>query len=209
MVIGPTPPGTGVIAAAWAAHSAVAQSPTRRPSGRRLMPTSMTTLSFDTQSPRTISGRPAAATGGSARRPGGQVAGAGVGDGDGGVGVGQQGGHWFADQDEERPERSGRSVSGRQTNGLPADQRRRHRHRRPLPHPPDLAAECRRAGLLVAAAGRPEMVRGDWVSNDSVVIDVGINRLPDGRLVGDCATAECAAHAAAGSPRCRAEWVFR
>jgi methylenetetrahydrofolate dehydrogenase (NADP+)/methenyltetrahydrofolate cyclohydrolase len=44
------------------------------------------------------------------------------------------------------------------------------------------------------------MVRGDWVSNDSVVIDVGINRLPDGRLVGDCATAECAAHAAAITP---------
>ncbi len=64
----------------------------------------------------------------------------------------------------------------------------------------DLAAECRRAELLVVAAGRAEMVRGDWVSNDSVVIDVGINRLPDGRLVGDCATAECAAHAAAITP---------
>jgi methylenetetrahydrofolate dehydrogenase (NADP+)/methenyltetrahydrofolate cyclohydrolase len=64
----------------------------------------------------------------------------------------------------------------------------------------DLAAECRRAELLVAAVGRPEMVRGDWVANDAVVIDVGINRLPDGRLVGDCATAECAAHAAAITP---------
>jgi methylenetetrahydrofolate dehydrogenase (NADP+)/methenyltetrahydrofolate cyclohydrolase len=64
----------------------------------------------------------------------------------------------------------------------------------------DLAAECRRAEVLVVAAGRAEMVRGDWVSNDSVVIDVGINRLPDGRLVGDCATAECAAHAAAITP---------
>ena len=64
----------------------------------------------------------------------------------------------------------------------------------------DLAAECRRAELLVAAVGRAEMVRGDWVANDAVVIDVGINRLPDGRLVGDCATAECAAHAAAVTP---------
>jgi methylenetetrahydrofolate dehydrogenase (NADP+)/methenyltetrahydrofolate cyclohydrolase len=44
------------------------------------------------------------------------------------------------------------------------------------------------------------MVRGEWVANDAVVIDVGINRLPDGRLVGDCATAECATHAAAITP---------
>ena len=64
----------------------------------------------------------------------------------------------------------------------------------------DLAAECRRAEVLVAAVGRAEMVRGDWVANEAVVIDVGINRLADGRLVGDCATAECAAHAAAITP---------
>jgi methylenetetrahydrofolate dehydrogenase (NADP+)/methenyltetrahydrofolate cyclohydrolase len=64
----------------------------------------------------------------------------------------------------------------------------------------DLAAECRRAEILVAAVGRAEMVRGDWVANDAVVIDVGINRLPDGRLVGDCATAECAVHASAITP---------
>ena len=61
----------------------------------------------------------------------------------------------------------------------------------------DLAAECRRAELLVVAVGRAEMVRGDYVANDAVVIDVGINRLADGRLVGDCATAECATAAAA------------
>jgi methylenetetrahydrofolate dehydrogenase (NADP+)/methenyltetrahydrofolate cyclohydrolase len=64
----------------------------------------------------------------------------------------------------------------------------------------DLAAECRRAEVLVVAAGRAEMVRGDWVADGAVVIDVGINRLPDGRLVGDCVTAECAAHAAAITP---------
>jgi methylenetetrahydrofolate dehydrogenase (NADP+)/methenyltetrahydrofolate cyclohydrolase len=63
-----------------------------------------------------------------------------------------------------------------------------------------LAAECRRAEVLIAAVGRPEMVRGDWIADGSVVIDVGINRLLDGRLVGDCATAECAAHAAAITP---------
>ena len=64
----------------------------------------------------------------------------------------------------------------------------------------DLAAECRRAEILVAAAGRAEMVRGDWVAPGAVVIDVGVNRLPDGRLVGDVAFAECVGHAAAITP---------
>ncbi len=64
----------------------------------------------------------------------------------------------------------------------------------------DLAAECRRAEVLIAAVGRPEMVQGDWVSDGAAVIDVGINRLADGRLVGDCATAACAAHAAVITP---------
>lgn len=59
----------------------------------------------------------------------------------------------------------------------------------------DLAAECRRAEILVAAVGRAEMVRGDWVSPGACVIDVGINRLPDGRLVGDVAYDEVAGHA--------------
>lgn len=64
----------------------------------------------------------------------------------------------------------------------------------------DLRAECRRAEILVAAVGRPEMVRGDWIANDAVVIDVGINRTPDGHLVGDCAETECAAMASAITP---------
>jgi methylenetetrahydrofolate dehydrogenase (NADP+)/methenyltetrahydrofolate cyclohydrolase len=64
----------------------------------------------------------------------------------------------------------------------------------------NLAAECRRAEVLVAAVGRPEMVTGDWVTDGAVVIDVGINRLADGRLVGDCDTASCALHAAAITP---------
>jgi methylenetetrahydrofolate dehydrogenase (NADP+)/methenyltetrahydrofolate cyclohydrolase len=64
----------------------------------------------------------------------------------------------------------------------------------------DLAAECRRAEVLVAAVGRPEMVRGDWIAPGAVVIDVGINRLADGRLVGDVAFDEAAAVAGAITP---------
>jgi len=48
----------------------------------------------------------------------------------------------------------------------------------------DLAGVCRRADVLVAAVGVPELVRGDWVKEGAVVIDVGINRTADG-LVGD------------------------
>ncbi len=64
----------------------------------------------------------------------------------------------------------------------------------------DLPGECRRADVLVAAVGRPEMVRGSWVKPGATVIDVGINRLPDGRLVGDCAYDDCAAVAGAITP---------
>ena len=64
----------------------------------------------------------------------------------------------------------------------------------------DLPAECRRAEILVAAAGRAEMVRGDWIAPGAVVIDVGINRLADGKLVGDVAYAEAASHAGAITP---------
>jgi methylenetetrahydrofolate dehydrogenase (NADP+) / methenyltetrahydrofolate cyclohydrolase len=49
----------------------------------------------------------------------------------------------------------------------------------------DLEAHVGRADILVAAVGQPGMVRGEWVKPGAVVIDVGINRLPDGRLVGD------------------------
>jgi methylenetetrahydrofolate dehydrogenase (NADP+) / methenyltetrahydrofolate cyclohydrolase len=64
----------------------------------------------------------------------------------------------------------------------------------------DLPAECRRADILVAAVGRPEMVRGDWIAPGAAVIDVGINRLPDRRLVGDVAFAEAVGHAGAITP---------
>jgi methylenetetrahydrofolate dehydrogenase (NADP+)/methenyltetrahydrofolate cyclohydrolase len=63
----------------------------------------------------------------------------------------------------------------------------------------DLAAECRRAEILIAAVGRAEMVRGDWVAEGAVVIDVGINRGADG-LVGDVAFAEALPRAAAITP---------
>lgn len=49
----------------------------------------------------------------------------------------------------------------------------------------DLAAHTRRAEVLAVAAGRPTVVTGDMVRPDAVVIDVGVNRLPDGRLAGD------------------------
>ena len=64
----------------------------------------------------------------------------------------------------------------------------------------DLAAECARADIVVAAVGRAEMVRADWVKPSATVIDVGINRLADGRLVGDVAFDEVAAVAGAITP---------
>ena len=64
----------------------------------------------------------------------------------------------------------------------------------------NLPAECRRAEVLVAAIGRPEQVRGEWIAPGAVVIDVGINRLPDGRLVGDVGFAEALAVAGAITP---------
>jgi methylenetetrahydrofolate dehydrogenase (NADP+) / methenyltetrahydrofolate cyclohydrolase len=74
----------------------------------------------------------------------------------------------------------------------------------------DLAAVARRADILIAAVGQPEMVRGDWVKPGAIVIDVGINRRaeqgvdadgkPKTRLVGDVAYAEAAAVAAAITP---------
>ncbi|MDE2334806.1 MAG: bifunctional methylenetetrahydrofolate dehydrogenase/methenyltetrahydrofolate cyclohydrolase FolD [Rhodospirillales bacterium] len=64
----------------------------------------------------------------------------------------------------------------------------------------DLVTLCRRAEVLVAAIGRPEMVGGDWIAPSATVIDVGINRTADGRLVGDVAYAEAAAVAGAITP---------
>ncbi len=64
----------------------------------------------------------------------------------------------------------------------------------------DLPAECRRADIVIAAVGRAELIRGDWLAPGATVIDVGINRATDGRLVGDAAYAECVAVAGAITP---------
>jgi methylenetetrahydrofolate dehydrogenase (NADP+) / methenyltetrahydrofolate cyclohydrolase len=68
----------------------------------------------------------------------------------------------------------------------------------------DLPEVVRRADIVVAAVGRPEMVRGDWIKPGATVIDVGINRIPTsdgkGRLVGDVAFDEAAEVAAAITP---------
>ena len=74
----------------------------------------------------------------------------------------------------------------------------------------DLPATARRADILVAAVGRPEMLRGDWIKPGAIVIDVGINRVaaqghdasgkPKTRLVGDVAYAEAAEVAGAITP---------
>ena len=68
----------------------------------------------------------------------------------------------------------------------------------------DLPGVCRRADLLVAAIGKPEMVRGDWIKPGAIVIDVGINRVPGeggkSRIVGDVAYDEATTVAGALTP---------
>ena len=74
----------------------------------------------------------------------------------------------------------------------------------------DLPALCRQADILVAAVGRPEMIRGDWIKPGATVIDVGINRVPSKdpakaaegktRVVGDVAFAEAVESAGAITP---------
>jgi methylenetetrahydrofolate dehydrogenase (NADP+)/methenyltetrahydrofolate cyclohydrolase len=65
---------------------------------------------------------------------------------------------------------------------------------------PDLAAFTRSADILVAAAGRARLVAGDMVKDGAIVIDVGINRLPDGKLAGDVHYEAVLPKAAAISP---------
>jgi methylenetetrahydrofolate dehydrogenase (NADP+)/methenyltetrahydrofolate cyclohydrolase len=70
----------------------------------------------------------------------------------------------------------------------------------------NLPDECRAADILIAAIGKPEFVRGDWVKEGAAVIDVGINRIDDPanpgktRLVGDVAFAEASKRAGAITP---------
>ena len=73
----------------------------------------------------------------------------------------------------------------------------------------DLPEVVRQADIVVAAVGRPEMVKGDWIKPGATVIDVGINRIdagtkedgsPKTKLVGDCEYDSCAAVAGAITP---------
>jgi methylenetetrahydrofolate dehydrogenase (NADP+) / methenyltetrahydrofolate cyclohydrolase len=69
----------------------------------------------------------------------------------------------------------------------------------------DLASVVHRADIVVAAVGRAEMVKGEWIRPGATVIDVGINRVTDtedgkSRIVGDVATAEALAHVRAITP---------
>ncbi len=73
---------------------------------------------------------------------------------------------------------------------------------------PDIPAICREADIIIAAVGRPEMVRGDWIKKGAIVIDVGINRIPapeatvreNFRLAGDVHYAEAEQVASAITP---------
>jgi len=64
----------------------------------------------------------------------------------------------------------------------------------------DLAAQTRRADILVVAVGKPGIVTGDMIKRGAVVIDVGINRLPDGKLAGDVDFASASQVAGAITP---------
>ncbi|MEJ7926120.1 bifunctional methylenetetrahydrofolate dehydrogenase/methenyltetrahydrofolate cyclohydrolase FolD [Sphingobium sp. AN641] len=69
----------------------------------------------------------------------------------------------------------------------------------------DIASVVHRADIVVAAVGRPEMIKGEWIRPGATVIDVGINRIADtddgkSRIVGDVATAEALAHVRAITP---------
>lgn len=64
----------------------------------------------------------------------------------------------------------------------------------------DVPELCREADVLVAAVGRPEYVRGDWVKPGAVVVDVGIHKRPDGKLCGDVAYSEAAERASFITP---------
>lgn len=62
----------------------------------------------------------------------------------------------------------------------------------------DLESQVRRADILVVAAGKPELVRGEWIKPGATVIDVGMNRTADGKLTGDVAFE---------AARERAQWI--
>lgn len=64
----------------------------------------------------------------------------------------------------------------------------------------DLPAVVRRADIVIAAVGRPEMIKGDWIKEGAVVIDVGINRVGEKKLVGDVDFVSASERASAITP---------
>jgi methylenetetrahydrofolate dehydrogenase (NADP+)/methenyltetrahydrofolate cyclohydrolase len=70
----------------------------------------------------------------------------------------------------------------------------------------NIAEECRNADILIAAIGKPQFVQGDWIKENAIVIDVGINRVNDPliagktKLVGDVAFHDAATRASAITP---------
>jgi methylenetetrahydrofolate dehydrogenase (NADP+) / methenyltetrahydrofolate cyclohydrolase len=64
----------------------------------------------------------------------------------------------------------------------------------------DLAGEVGRADVLVAAIGKAELIKGSWIKPGATVIDVGMNRLPDGKLKGDVEFTAAAERARAITP---------
>jgi methylenetetrahydrofolate dehydrogenase (NADP+)/methenyltetrahydrofolate cyclohydrolase len=65
---------------------------------------------------------------------------------------------------------------------------------------PDLRAITRQADIVVAAIGKPEFIDSSYLKDGAVVIDVGINRKPDGKVVGDANFADCSKKASAITP---------
>ena len=64
----------------------------------------------------------------------------------------------------------------------------------------DLPAKVRAADVVIAAVGQPEMIKGEWIREGAVVIDVGVNRVGDKKLVGDVEYAAAAERASAITP---------
>jgi methylenetetrahydrofolate dehydrogenase (NADP+)/methenyltetrahydrofolate cyclohydrolase len=67
-------------------------------------------------------------------------------------------------------------------------------------HTRDLPGLCRQADIVVVATGKPGLVRGDWVKPGAVVIDIGITKMPDGKIKGDVEFDEVVGHARAITP---------
>ena len=111
--------------------------------------------------------------------------------------------HWFP----PAPDRRSRNIFESNQACLKTLVLRQQNCRRSLPHSRtrDLASVIHRADIVIAAVGRPEMIKGDWIRPDAVVIDVGINRVIDKEegktsLVGDVAMSEALSHVRAITP---------